>query len=248
MLRRRFPNAAFVSGRIDASGKTSNDKLESAFSAADLLIHNSGMPYNSFWKSPSILEACLNRQKPICLYGQSFDGFQKEDVQTMAERLSETAAIYCRDVESFEYLRAIGVRPPILEFGPDGCFGIDLRDDARASAYLKSHKLEPKTVYHHYHSHQYTGRRKTESCCQVGCRRPHPEPLGSDRDGSATNREMGERASQGNNSLGSFYRSESPSCTRSRKGDSTRKAILIRPTPPGRNAACRPQGGMVEHG
>jgi len=29
-----------------------------------------------------------------------------------------------------------------MEFGPDGAFACDLRDDARATAFLKAHKLE----------------------------------------------------------------------------------------------------------
>lgn len=61
----------------------------------------------------------------------------------MVEQLSRASAIYCRDNEAFEYLRAIGVSSPIHEFGPDGCFGIDLRDDARATVYMKEHQLLP---------------------------------------------------------------------------------------------------------
>ena len=62
----------------------------------------------------------------------------------MSKLLSRAAAIYTRDVESFYYLRKIGVTSPSLAFGPDGCFGIDVRDDEKANAYLKAHDLAPK--------------------------------------------------------------------------------------------------------
>jgi hypothetical protein len=32
----------------------------------------------------------------------------------------------------------------VLEYGPDGCFGIDVRDEAKALARLQKHGLEPK--------------------------------------------------------------------------------------------------------
>jgi hypothetical protein len=41
-------------------------------------------------------------------------------------------------------LRDAGVRPPVLEFAPDGCFGIDVRDEERALSRLQKHGLEPK--------------------------------------------------------------------------------------------------------
>lgn len=144
ILMKRFPAIGMVRGRMDRQGKADNQELQEAFDGTDLLIHNSGMSYNSFWPAPSILEACINRDKAICLYGQSFDGFKKEDKEHMVSHLSKAKAIYCRDTESYYYLRKIGVSAPILEFGPDGCFGIDLRNDAKAEAYLKKHGLEPK--------------------------------------------------------------------------------------------------------
>ncbi len=144
LLMARFPKITIVRGEMDNEGKTDSPDLQKAFDEAGLLIHNSGMSYNSFWKPPAILEACIRKNKLICIYGQSFDGFQEDDKSKMAGELSKAMAIYCRDNESYYYLRKIGVNPPILEFGPDGCSGIDLLNDQKAKVYLDKHSLSPK--------------------------------------------------------------------------------------------------------
>jgi polysaccharide pyruvyl transferase WcaK-like protein len=144
LLKTRFPRIEIVQGRLDESGSSENPALQKAFSEADLLLHNSGMIYNSFWKSPTILKTCHLVRKPICLYGQSFDGFEEEVKAEMVGLLSKTMAIYCRDNESLYYLRRIGVKPPILEFGPDGCFGIDLLNEEKSASYLNRHGLASK--------------------------------------------------------------------------------------------------------
>ncbi len=41
-------------------------------------------------------------------------------------------------------MRAAGVTTKVLEFGPDGCFGIDVRDDASAAAFMDKHGLEKR--------------------------------------------------------------------------------------------------------
>jgi polysaccharide pyruvyl transferase WcaK-like protein len=143
LLSRRFPKINyFVQGKIDEQGICDNKLLQEAFDSADLVIQNSGMLYNSFWKAPTILEACVNTQKPFVCYGQSFDGFDNKDLPIMVERLSKAQAIYCRDIESYYYLRKIGARPRILEFGPDGCFGIDLLNEDKGQRFMRSHNLE----------------------------------------------------------------------------------------------------------
>ncbi|WP_339730256.1 polysaccharide pyruvyl transferase family protein [uncultured Gimesia sp.] len=145
MLKTRFPKVEIVQGRLNARGKANNPEFQKAFDEADLFLYNSGMHFNQFWPPPIyIIEACTVTNKPFCLYGQSFDGFAPEDEEKMSELLSRAAAIYTRDVESFYYLRKIGVTSPSLSFGPDGCFGIDVRDEAKANAWLKAHDLKPK--------------------------------------------------------------------------------------------------------
>ena len=144
LLVDRFPKIKIVRGKMDVQGVADGTDLQSAFDETDLVIHNSGMIYNSFWKTPTILEACHHHGKPIILYGQTFDGFTDKVREHMVVQLSKTVSIYCRDVESYYYLRSIGVNPPILEFGPDGCFGIDLLNEEKAEKYLKAKDLGEK--------------------------------------------------------------------------------------------------------
>jgi polysaccharide pyruvyl transferase WcaK-like protein len=56
--------------------------------------------------------------------------------------LDQAAFIFTRETESAAYLREHGFTCPVIEFGPDGCFGIDTRDDAAAEAWLSAHGLE----------------------------------------------------------------------------------------------------------
>jgi polysaccharide pyruvyl transferase WcaK-like protein len=55
---------------------------------------------------------------------------------------SRAAFIYCRDTESLKYLKENNFKTPVLEFGPDGCFGIDVRDEEKGLSYLKEAGLE----------------------------------------------------------------------------------------------------------
>ena len=145
MLQRRFPNVQLVEGSLSNQGQASTPELQAAFDGADLFVQNSGMHFARFWAPPvGFIQACQARGKPFGLYGQSFDGFRDQDKAALPDLLSAAAFIFCRDTESLLFLRSVGVRPPILEFGPDGCFGIDVRDDARAEAFLAAHGLKPR--------------------------------------------------------------------------------------------------------
>ncbi len=43
-----------------------------------------------------------------------------------------------------EYLKSLGVRPPVLEYGPDSTFAFNLRDEPFADRFLAEHRLEPR--------------------------------------------------------------------------------------------------------
>ncbi len=146
MLRRRFPNVHMVEGGdLDSDGNASTPELQAAFDEADFVIQNSGMSYNRFWAPPVRWAlATLSNAKRFGHYAQSFDGFRKQDLDTTPDLLSRMDFIYTRDNESLLSLRHAGVTPGILEFGPDGCFGVDVRDDDAANAFLDTHDLEPK--------------------------------------------------------------------------------------------------------
>lgn len=146
MLQKRFPKVTFVEGSLDGAARASTPGLQKAFDEADLFIQNSGMHFTRFWRPPSgLLKTCIAKKKPFGLYAQSFDGFRDEDAATVPDLLSQAAFIFCRDTESLGFLRGTNVvNPRILEFGPDGCFGIDVHDDATAKSFLDAHGLEPR--------------------------------------------------------------------------------------------------------
>jgi polysaccharide pyruvyl transferase WcaK-like protein len=146
MLTDRFPQVTFIeNATLDNLGKASTPELQAAFDQADLLIQNSGMHFTRYWPPPSgLLQACIRTKKPFGLYGQSFDGFRAQDAEALPPLLSQASFIFCRDNESLGFLRSVGVTPAILEFGPDGCFGIDVRDDAWAAQFMQRHGLESR--------------------------------------------------------------------------------------------------------
>ena len=132
MLRRRFPNVPIVRGRFAAGGKLSDAALQKAFDEADLYLYNSGMGL-----SAAPLRFCRAAGKPYGVYGQSVEPRQFEREKDFAELLTTAAFVYARDSVSLKTMKEMGVRCPVTEFAPDGCFGIDVRDDDRAAAYLK---------------------------------------------------------------------------------------------------------------
>ena len=140
MIKTRFPQVSIIKAGADHLFA-----LKKAFEEADMFIQNSGMKFNRFWSPPvEIIKQSIAANVPFCLYGQSFDGFEKEKEAEMRDLLSSASQIYCRENDSFYYLRKIGVQPNVLEFGPDGCFGIDVKDEEKAEAYLYDHGLKPK--------------------------------------------------------------------------------------------------------
>lgn len=58
--------------------------------------------------------------------------------------IDRAAFFFCRDTISRDYLKAQGVKTPILEFGPDAQLGMHLRDDAKGFAWLKAHSLDDR--------------------------------------------------------------------------------------------------------
>jgi polysaccharide pyruvyl transferase WcaK-like protein len=132
LLRRRFPRVEIVRGRL------ADPTVQTALARADLVIHNSSMSQDT-----SLFAWCRQAGKPFGLYGQSYfpDFVAGEKGRANVELLSRAAFIYCRDGNTLATLQHAGVKSPVLEFAPDGCFGIDVRDDVRALAFMHQHGL-----------------------------------------------------------------------------------------------------------
>ncbi len=71
-----------------------------------------------------------------------FDKFDAPAMSFYRDVLNRAAFIYCRDTESLKYLKENNFKTPVFEFAPDGCFGIDVRDEEKGLAYLKKAGLE----------------------------------------------------------------------------------------------------------
>ena len=140
MLRARFPKVEIVQGSL--TGKTAKRrKAAGGDSRRDLFIRNSGMGQDT-----SFMEFCQKIGKPYGLYGQSYfpDMVEGKGADERIALLNGAAFIYSRETKTLDILKGAGVKPPVLEFGPDGCFGIDVRDDARGLATMKKLGLEER--------------------------------------------------------------------------------------------------------
>jgi polysaccharide pyruvyl transferase WcaK-like protein len=140
MLRARFPKVEIVQGSL--TGKTESDEqLRQAIARADLFIRNSGMGQDT-----SFMEYCRKAGKPYGLFGQSYFPSMVEGhgAEERIALLNGASFLYCRETKTFDILKRGGVKTPVLEFGPDGCFGIDVRDDARGLATMEKLGLEER--------------------------------------------------------------------------------------------------------
>lgn len=151
IITKNFPSVKIVRGLFSDGDKPFGGELKDAFDRANLFIWNSGMVHNYGlfgYDWPGTMATltpyyyCLERGIPFGLYGQSFDKFAHPAMPVYRDILSRAAFIYTRDDESRKFLKENRFRPGVLEFGPDGCFGIDVRDEERGLAYLKKVGLE----------------------------------------------------------------------------------------------------------
>lgn len=140
MLRARFPKVEILEGSL--AGKTAKDeKLREAILGADLYIRNSGMGQDT-----NFMQFCHKNGKPYGLFGQSYfpDMVEGKGADERKALLDDAAFIYTRETKSLGILKDAGVKTPVLEFGPDGCFGIDVRDDTRGLATMRKLGLEER--------------------------------------------------------------------------------------------------------
>lgn len=140
MLRARFPRVEILQGSLKGTGER-NMRLQDAIRGADLFIRNSGMGQDT-----SFMEFCRAHGKPYGLYGQSYfpSMVEGEGSEERIALLNGAAFIYCRETKTLDILRRANVKTPVLEFGPDGCFGIDVRDERRGRATMEKLGLEER--------------------------------------------------------------------------------------------------------
>ncbi|MEW4455400.1 polysaccharide pyruvyl transferase family protein [Bremerella sp. JC817] len=135
MEQKRFPNLKVVKGSIGKSGKASNADLQEAINASEFLLHGSGP---SFVARRDVGQYVAATGKPFGIYGITYGGSDAETIDLM----SQAKFVYFRDTVSLAKGKKDGIKSPVMEFGPDGAFACDLRDDASAEAYMKETGLE----------------------------------------------------------------------------------------------------------
>jgi polysaccharide pyruvyl transferase WcaK-like protein len=136
MEHKRFPKLKIVKGTIGADGQASNKDLADAVAWADFLLHGSGP---SLVAAKDVAAFVKHTRKPFGVYGITHGSFQSGPDK---ELLSQARFVFFRDSVSLARAKAEGVTCPVMEFGPDGAFACDLRDDAKATAFLQANGLE----------------------------------------------------------------------------------------------------------
>lgn len=136
MEHQRFPKLRIVKGSLGADGQASNADLADAVAWADFLLHGSGP---SLVAAKDVAAFVKHTGKPFGVYGITHGSFLSGNDKDI---LSQAKFAFFRDSVSLARAKQEGVKCPVMEFGPDGAFGCDLRNDAAASAFLKANGLE----------------------------------------------------------------------------------------------------------
>jgi hypothetical protein len=133
MLKRRFPKVEILQGNLFKDG-ASDRLLQQAVKSCDLFIRNSGMGQDI-----TFMQFCRQHGVRYGLFGQSYfkNMVEGPGSEERVALLSSAAFIYTRETRTLKILQDGGVKAPVMEFGPDGCFGIDVRDDARGLATME---------------------------------------------------------------------------------------------------------------
>ncbi|HSU67972.1 MAG TPA: polysaccharide pyruvyl transferase family protein [Tepidisphaeraceae bacterium] len=126
MLRRRFAKLGFAK---------SADEVKQAFAHSDFLLHGSG---SGFVAQKQVAQWKKETGKPYGIYGISLASVS----DSARDLLSASRFVFFRDSVSLGVAKAGGVNCPVMEFGPDGAFAVDLRNDAAATAFCSANGLE----------------------------------------------------------------------------------------------------------
>lgn len=126
LLRRRFPKLKLL---LDDAAKSA------ALQEADFFLHGSGpmlvgINELELWRKQTA--------KPYGIYGITFSDRSPRTIDLM----SGAAFAFFRDTVSLKFAQDHGVKSPIMDFGPDGAFAVDLANDAAAEAFLAANDLQ----------------------------------------------------------------------------------------------------------
>ncbi len=140
ILRTRFPKLQIAK---------SKEEISQAIQDCDFCLHGSGA---SFVAQGDLDRWHKETGKPFGVYGITLPRTHSTSTKAVPEArfqatvslLSQARFVYFRDSRSLALAKESGCTSPIMEFGPDGAFATDLRDDTAAEAFLSKHDLQPK--------------------------------------------------------------------------------------------------------
>jgi hypothetical protein len=126
MLRRRFPRLRFA---------IRPEEVDRAFAESDFLLHGSGA---SLVAQKQVAQWRAQTGKPYGIHGFTFSSTDR----AVRELLSGARFVFFRDSVSLKFAQDQAVACPVMEFGPDAAFGVNLRNDEPAALFLREHGLE----------------------------------------------------------------------------------------------------------
>jgi hypothetical protein len=126
LLRRNFPGLRFA---------LNPQEVAKAFGSSDFLLHGSGA---SLVAQKDVARWRKETGKPYGIYGITFSS-QDAEARSL---INGARFVFFRDSVSLKFAQDQGLTCPVMEFGPDAAFGVNLRNDEAAVAFLRAHGLE----------------------------------------------------------------------------------------------------------
>jgi polysaccharide pyruvyl transferase WcaK-like protein len=126
ILKKRFPKLAIVQGA---------EAIKTAMEKCDFLLHGSGP---SLVATNDVARWRKETTKPYGIYGITLPNA----TDAVLDHITNAKFAFFRDSVSLKLAKDKGAKCPVMEFGPDGAFATDLRNDDAATKFLKDNGLE----------------------------------------------------------------------------------------------------------
>ena len=130
MLRQRFPRLVIAS---------SPEAVAAAIRYCDFFLHGSGALLVA---AKDLARWRADTDKPYGVYGITLN--EPAINPEVVSLLNGAQFVFFRDTPSIQIARRRGVQNSVMEFGPDGAFATDLRNDTAAREFLAAHRLAPR--------------------------------------------------------------------------------------------------------
>ncbi len=161
-----FPDLTIVKDDFAQTGIAGSEEALRAIEEASFMLHGSGPGIVGLQKL-QIWRECTD--KPYGIFGVTIGSIGDE----LKEVLNGASFIYTRETHSLRVLQEAGVTGPVTGFGPDATFFLPDRNEASATFYMESRKLEDRkficlvprsrfTPYHRVHVRINWSREQTD--------------------------------------------------------------------------------------